>query len=94
MQSKQNDIETNTNISYENKDADSMTSMSRKEMNGKLLRKAGIFYAGVAQFEKGLGRKTVLLPFASFENSKIEFSGFMSYILIHYTKLNGIYERF
>ena len=37
-----------------------MTSMSRKEMNGKLLRKAGIFYAGVAQFEKGLGRKTVL----------------------------------
>jgi len=29
-------------------------------MNGKLLRKAGIFFAGVAQFEKGLGRKTVL----------------------------------
>jgi len=28
-------------------------------MNGKLLSKAGIFYAGVAQFEKGLERKTV-----------------------------------
>ena len=34
-----------------------MTSMSRKEVNGKLLRKAGIFFAGIAQFEKGLGGK-------------------------------------
>jgi hypothetical protein len=38
-----------------------MTSMSRKEMNGKLLRKAGLFFSGVAQFEKGLGKLMSLI---------------------------------
>ena len=30
-------------------------------MNGKLLRKAGLFFSGVAQFEKGLGKLMSLI---------------------------------